>query len=177
MSRRTTYGRHVTCPAPPCARGINFRGASGLAGNTVARIPVPASVAALAIRAPAFTADQARTARNAATGLGSKRCRTLKHAQGECQLVFSPPESSRPVEYPQPPIAPRNRLWETDSVKPPILRVTKWLTVTPAIAVCTQCNREFRVPLSALARTKDAQDYLQQQFDQHKCEPQLPGST
>jgi hypothetical protein len=62
-------------------------------------------------------------------------------------------------------------------MKPRILRVTKWLTVTPAIAVCTQCQREFRVPLSALARTKDAQDYLQQQFDQHKCEPRLPSST
>lgn len=50
-----------------------------------------------------------------------------------------------------------------------ILRVTKWLTVTPAVAVCTQCQREFKVPLTALARTKDAQDYLQREFDRHKC--------
>ena len=44
--------------------------------------------------------------------------------------------------------------------------------MTPAIAVCTQCQREFKVPLTALARTKDAQDYLQQAFDRHVCEPQ-----
>jgi len=55
-------------------------------------------------------------------------------------------------------------------MKPRILRVTKWLTVTPAIAVCTQCQREFKVPLNSLARTKDAQDYLQQAFDRHVCE-------
>lgn len=76
------------------------------------------------------------------------------------------------VEYPQAGIALSKRLWETESMKPRILRVTKWLTMTPAIAVCTRCHRDFRVPLSALARTKDAQDYLQQQFDQHVCEPQ-----
>jgi hypothetical protein len=81
------------------------------------------------------------------------------------------------VEYPQARIALGKRLWETESMRPRVLRVTKWLTVTPAIAVCTQCQREFRVPLSALARTKDAQDYLQQQFDRHKCEPQFPGSA
>jgi hypothetical protein len=57
-------------------------------------------------------------------------------------------------------------------MKPRILRVTKWLTMTPAIAVCTQCQREFKVPLTALARTKDAQNYLQQAFDRHVCEPQ-----
>lgn len=52
-----------------------------------------------------------------------------------------------------------------------ILRVTKWLTVTPAVAVCSQCQREFKVPLASLARTKDAQDYLQKEFDRHACEP------
>jgi hypothetical protein len=57
-------------------------------------------------------------------------------------------------------------------MKPRILRVTKWLTTTPAIAVCTQCQREFKVPLTALARTKEAQDYLQQAFDRHVCEAQ-----
>lgn len=77
-----------------------------------------------------------------------------------------------PAEYSQPLIAPRSRLWETESMKPRILRVTKWLTVTPAIAICTQCQREFKVPLTSLARTKDAQDYLQQAFDRHVCEPE-----
>jgi hypothetical protein len=76
-----------------------------------------------------------------------------------------------PVEYPQPPDRSGSRLWETGSMKPRILRVTKWLTMTPAIAVCTRCQREFKVPLTVLARTKDAQDYLQQSFDRHVCEP------
>ena len=43
--------------------------------------------------------------------------------------------------------------------------------MTPAIAVCTRCQRQFKVPLTVLARTKDAQDYLQQSFDRHVCEP------
>jgi hypothetical protein len=50
------------------------------------------------------------------------------------------------------------------------LRVTKWLSTTPAIGVCTACGREFRVPMTALTKVKDAQVNLQQQFDQHKCE-------
>lgn len=80
-------------------------------------------------------------------------------------------------DYPQAPVASRPPVWETETWESEfmprrILRVTKWLTVTPAVAVCTQCNREFKVPLTALARTKDAQDYLQQEFDRHKCELQ-----
>ena len=33
------------------------------------------------------------------------------------------------------------------------------------------CSREFKVPMSALKRTADAQASLQEQFDRHKCEP------
>jgi hypothetical protein len=50
-----------------------------------------------------------------------------------------------------------------------ILKVTKWLRTTPAIAVCSFCSHEFKVPLTQLTRTKDAQAYLQQAFDRHKC--------
>ncbi len=50
------------------------------------------------------------------------------------------------------------------------LRVVKWLSTTPALAVCTLCSREFKVPMSALRRTADAQASLQEQFDRHKCE-------
>jgi hypothetical protein len=50
------------------------------------------------------------------------------------------------------------------------LRVVKWLSMTPAVAVCTFCNREFKAPMSALSRTTDAQANLQQQFDGHKCQ-------
>jgi hypothetical protein len=52
------------------------------------------------------------------------------------------------------------------------LRVAKWLSTTPAVGVCTLCSREFKVPMSALRRTADAQSSLQQQFDRHKCEPE-----
>jgi hypothetical protein len=51
-------------------------------------------------------------------------------------------------------------------------RVVKWLSTTPAVAVCTLCSREFKVPMSALKRTADAQASLQEQFDRHKCEPE-----
>jgi hypothetical protein len=50
------------------------------------------------------------------------------------------------------------------------IRATKWLGVTPAIAVCTACDREFKTPMSALRRTGDAQANLQAQFDVHECE-------
>ena len=52
------------------------------------------------------------------------------------------------------------------------LRVVKWLSTTPVVAVCTLCSREFKVPMSALRRTADAQASLQEQFDRHKCEPE-----
>jgi hypothetical protein len=49
------------------------------------------------------------------------------------------------------------------------LRVLKWLGILPAIAVCTRCNREFRVPLDALKRVADAQANLKSQFAAHEC--------
>ena len=50
-----------------------------------------------------------------------------------------------------------------------ILRVVKWLRQTPVIAVCESCGCQFKAPMTALAKTKDAQASLQQQFDSHKC--------
>jgi hypothetical protein len=50
------------------------------------------------------------------------------------------------------------------------LRVTKWLSTTPAVGVCTACSKEFKVPMSALTKTTDAQVIIQQQFDQHECD-------
>jgi hypothetical protein len=52
------------------------------------------------------------------------------------------------------------------------LRVVKWLSTTPAVGVCTLCGQEFKVPMSALRRTADAQASLQEQFDRYKCELQ-----
>jgi hypothetical protein len=50
------------------------------------------------------------------------------------------------------------------------LRVLKWLGTTPAVAVCTFCNREFKVPLQAVKRVSDAQENLTRQFAEHACE-------
>jgi len=51
-------------------------------------------------------------------------------------------------------------------------QIANWLGTTPALGVCTLCSREFKVPMSALKRTGDAQASLQGQFDRHECEPQ-----
>jgi hypothetical protein len=57
------------------------------------------------------------------------------------------------------------------------LRVVKWLNTAPAIGVCTLWSREFKVPLSALRRTADAQTDLQEQFDRHNCDPEDASPT
>jgi hypothetical protein len=49
------------------------------------------------------------------------------------------------------------------------LRVLKWLGTVPAVGVCTLCNREFAVPVTAIKKVADAQESLQLQFDQHQC--------
>jgi len=51
------------------------------------------------------------------------------------------------------------------------LRVLKWLGTTPAIAVCTVCNQEFRVPLEVLKRVGGAAENLKLQFARHPCRP------
>jgi hypothetical protein len=50
------------------------------------------------------------------------------------------------------------------------LRVTNWIGTVPAVAVCTKCKRDFRVPVTILKLTLDAQANLKMQFDRHKCE-------
>ena len=49
------------------------------------------------------------------------------------------------------------------------LRVLKWIGTTPAIATCTLCNQEFRVPVDLLKRVAGAADYLKLQFARHQC--------
>jgi hypothetical protein len=51
-----------------------------------------------------------------------------------------------------------------------ILRVTKWLNQTPVMAVCQSCGKDFKAPITELAKVKDAQATLQRQFDLHNCE-------
>src|SRR5260370_42093862 len=61
---------------------------------------------------------------------------------------------------------------KNNSPKKRNLRVVKWLSSTPVVAVRTLCSREFQVPMSALSRTVDAQANLQQQFDRRTCQPE-----
>ena len=49
------------------------------------------------------------------------------------------------------------------------LRVVKWLGTIPAVAICTFCDRQFVVPMTALKRVGDAQENLRVQFAEHKC--------
>jgi hypothetical protein len=49
------------------------------------------------------------------------------------------------------------------------LRVTKWFSTTPAVGVCAACTKQFKVQMTALTKTTDAQVNLQQQFDRHEC--------
>ena len=57
----------------------------------------------------------------------------------------------------------------TASIPKRILRVTKWLGTIPAVGVCSFCDRQFYVPLTALKRVADAQESLRVQFAEHKC--------
>jgi hypothetical protein len=49
------------------------------------------------------------------------------------------------------------------------LRVLKWIGTTPAIGICTSCDRQFTVPVTALKRVAEAQQSLSLQFAQHDC--------
>ena len=49
------------------------------------------------------------------------------------------------------------------------LRVTKWLGTTPAVGICTKCERTFKVPLESLKITSEAQESLRKQVVEHKC--------
>jgi hypothetical protein len=53
------------------------------------------------------------------------------------------------------------------------LRVVKWIGQVPAIGVCTFCNRQFKVPLTAMKRVADAQESLRLQFTEHKCKGEM----
>lgn len=53
------------------------------------------------------------------------------------------------------------------------IRVTKWIGMTPAIAVCTACGREFKVTVNELRQVATAQESLRTQFDRHVCEEKV----
>ena len=58
-----------------------------------------------------------------------------------------------------------------------IIRVTKWLGPVPAVAVCSQCGREFKVPLAFLKQTTNAQESLRKQFAEHLCPNEAEGKS
>jgi len=49
------------------------------------------------------------------------------------------------------------------------LRISKWIGQTPVVGVCTLCNRELKIPMTAMNRVSDAQESLRHQFAQYKC--------
>jgi hypothetical protein len=62
-----------------------------------------------------------------------------------------------------------NELMEPKGDGPPRrLRVVDWISIVPAIAICTGCAERFTVPVAALS-TAMAQAHLQYQFDRHEC--------
>lgn len=54
------------------------------------------------------------------------------------------------------------------------LRVLKWIGPVPALAVCTACGREFKVPTNILGGVVQAQETLRVQFAEHVCTPEEP---
>jgi len=56
------------------------------------------------------------------------------------------------------------------------LRVTKWLGPVPAVGVCSDCGREFKVPLALLKKTTEAQESLRKQFGELQCLRKVEGN-
>jgi hypothetical protein len=51
-----------------------------------------------------------------------------------------------------------------------ILRVVKWIGTTPAIGMCSACERQFTLPVGALRNVVEARTKMQALFDEHQCE-------
>ena len=80
------------------------------------------------------------------------------------------PEQRPQYQNPEPPrTKPAKPFSERLRVPKRHLRVVKWIGQVPAIGVCTVCNRQFKVPLTAMKRVADAQESLRLQFAEHKC--------
>jgi transcription elongation factor Elf1 len=50
------------------------------------------------------------------------------------------------------------------------IRVTKWIGMIPAVAVCSACGKEFKVSVNELRQVSAAQQSLQTQFSEHECD-------
>jgi hypothetical protein len=49
------------------------------------------------------------------------------------------------------------------------LRIFSWSSYVPTSALCTCCNRVFRVPLAAMTQVSLAEQSLNKQFASHEC--------
>jgi len=49
------------------------------------------------------------------------------------------------------------------------LTIFSWSGYVPTSAVCTCCNRVFRVPLAAMTQVSVAEQSLNKQFASHEC--------
>ena len=107
-------------------------------------------------------------------------------------LIFYLPIMPKRMDYTTTPIAqikaavsefraakkkPPKLLRERLRVPKRNLRVVKSIGQVPAIGVCTFCNREFKVPLTAMNRVADAQESLRLQFTEHKCKGEMESAN
>jgi hypothetical protein len=49
------------------------------------------------------------------------------------------------------------------------MRLTRRISGIPVAAVCSECNREFKLPMTMMGKTSGAKANLQELFDRHKC--------
>jgi len=91
--------------------------------------------------------------------------------RGEFSQSLNWSGESNDVQSLEPCMEKQSRACDTPAMPKPKrqLRVVKWLGTTPSVAVCTCCDRQFKIPLTIAAKTLDAQENLKMQFDNHKC--------
>jgi hypothetical protein len=50
------------------------------------------------------------------------------------------------------------------------MRIVKFIGPTPFLAVCTQCNQQFRIAGTGVHTVESTTNILKSQFDAHKCQ-------
>jgi hypothetical protein len=49
------------------------------------------------------------------------------------------------------------------------MRITRTISGIPVAAACSECYREFKLPMTMMGKTSGARANLQELFDRHKC--------
>jgi hypothetical protein len=57
------------------------------------------------------------------------------------------------------------------------LVILKYMGRTPFLASCKACHLKFFTPLELSGKTAEAQEYLQERFNNHKCRPEDVGNV